>query len=361
MRQTDQSLLEQLQISDIEVEQRKALFAFEDDDIDILKRAKPIIDNSIDAMVSEFYEMQTSNPEISLLIGDQDTLQRLANAQRGYILDLFRGVYDLEYVNNRLRIGLVHKRIGVEPKLYLSAVHTLKSLINATLSREIRDFDHLERVKKAVEKLMLFDVTLVFDTYIRSLLTEIEIAKAKSDQYALSLAEKVRERTRQLEEQSRKDPLTGLLNVRHLIETLVKSLRAGQRRSEPVSLVYIDIDDFKLLNDTQGHQRGDEILRAVGRALIQVSRAEDSCFRYGGDEFCVILPNCDEATAHDIYRVRLLEEIEQAVPGLRISIGIAQTGPEQYQEPEKLLKIADRRMYEDKKAAHSNGTQEETG
>ena len=119
MNQTEQTLLEQMRITDFEVEHRKILFSFSNADAQLLLSCKPTIEQNIDSVVTEFYRMQTSVAEIALLIGDADTLARLRSAQRKYILDLFGGLYDLEYVNNRLRIGLVHKRIGVEPKLYL--------------------------------------------------------------------------------------------------------------------------------------------------------------------------------------------------------------------------------------------------
>jgi len=118
-----------MRISEFEVEQRQKLFSLSNDDIDALQSAQAIIDANIDTLVSDFYSLQTSIPEISLLIGDSDTLTRLSRAQRRYVIDLFSGIYDLEYVNNRLRIGMVHKRIGVEPKLYLSAIYTLKNLL----------------------------------------------------------------------------------------------------------------------------------------------------------------------------------------------------------------------------------------
>jgi hypothetical protein len=124
-------------------------------------------------------------------------LARLRSAQRHYILDLFSGLYDLEYVNNRLRIGLVHKRIGVEPKLYLSAIYTLQALLHRTI--EASGDAEAAAIIMALDKLMMFDVTLVFETYIRSLVSEIETAKAKSEQYAHSMEEKVKERTLQLE------------------------------------------------------------------------------------------------------------------------------------------------------------------
>ena len=355
MKHAEKTLLEQMQISDFEVEQRKALFSFGSKDVETLKTIKPIIDANLDLLVEKFYEMQTNIPEISLLIGDSDTLARLHRAQRKYIVDLFTGLYDLEYVNNRLRIGLVHKRIGVDPKLYLSAVYTLKYLLYEVLRNEIPQEDKCQCVLNAIEKLLLFDVTLVFDTYIRSLVTEIEIAKQKSDQYARELEHKVKERTEQLEILSRTDPLTGLLNVRHLMDVLVITLRAAQRRSEPVSLMFMDINDFKLINDTEGHQQGDEILRVVGTAIKKVARAEDHCFRYGGDEFCIILPNCKASDAHAIYSSRLKSHIQQRVHNLFLSIGIAQTGPNDYIEPEALLRKADKNMYADKEKSKSNG------
>ncbi|HEX5670145.1 MAG TPA: GGDEF domain-containing protein [Sulfuricurvum sp.] len=349
MKQTNQTLLEQMRITELDIADRKVLLSLTQKDCDLLKECKNFIETKIDSLVAVFYEMQTNIPEISLLIGDADTLARLQSAQRRYVLDLFSGLYDLEYVNNRLRIGLVHKRIGVEPKLYLSAISTLKGLLVNSLRESIEDVDLCAEVLSALDKLISFDVTLVFETYIRSLVSEIESSKEKSEQYASALEEKVKERTAQLEELSRIDSLTGLLNVRGLSETVTRVLRASQRRSEPVSLVYIDINDFKLVNDTQGHHFGDDILRVVGASIKKVSRAEDACFRYGGDEFCIILPNCSREKAGEIYADRLREEIKSKMENVTISVGIIQAGPDEYPEAEAFLHEADQKMYLDKK------------
>ncbi|WP_428623511.1 GGDEF domain-containing protein [Sedimenticola sp.] len=356
MKKTDQTLLDQMRITDLEIDYRKKLFMITDQDVQALKRAKPLVEAHLDTLVASFYEMQTNIPEIALLIGDADTLARLQNAQSRYIIDLFSGLYDLEYVNNRLRIGLVHKRIGVEPTLYLSAIYTLKGLLNDLVRQETPKGEEYRSVIDALEKLILFDVTLVFDTYIRSLLSEIEIAKEKAEHYALELEEKVKQRTQQLEEMSRTDALTGLLNVRHLNDTLTRCLRAAQRRSEPVSIVYIDINDFKLINDTEGHQRGDEVLRLLGAAVKRVARKEDVCFRYGGDELCIVLPNCQEHDAQEIYITRLKAELGQQLDNLSLSTGVVQTGPDDYVEAEALIREADKRMYEVKKQSKLQAT-----
>lgn len=356
MNQTEQTLLEQMRITDFEVEHRKILFSFSNADAQLLLSCKPTIEQNIDSIVTEFYRMQTSVAEIALLIGDADTLARLRSAQRRYILDLFGGLYDLEYVNNRLRIGLVHKRIGVEPKLYLSAIHTLKELLHLTIENEAPADADIKAVSRVLDKLLLFDVTLVFETYIRSLVSEIETAKDKSEQYARSMEDKVKERTRQLEEMSRTDALTGLLNVRNLQDIVTTALRSAQRRSEPVTAIYIDVNDFKQINDTQGHQRGDEILRIVGSAIKDAARVEDSCIRYGGDEFCIILVNCREEQAKDLFVDRLIRRIKEKLVDVTISIGVAQTGPNEYVDASALIRLADERMYIAKQA-HKNAGQ----
>ncbi len=354
MKPTDQTLLEQMRITDFDIANRKALLSFTDEDCKLLKNCRPMIESQIDSLVNQFYQLQTSIIEIALLIGDADTLHRLQNAQRRYVLDLFSGIYDLEYVNNRLRIGLVHKRIGVEPKLYLSAISTLKSLLADVIYKTLPKEADYRATLTALDKLFSFDITLVFETYIRSLVTEIEISRKKSESYASTLEEKVKRRTKQLEELARVDSLTGLLNVRYLTETIMRTLRSAQRRSEPVSIVYIDINDFKAINDAQGHQCGDEILRVVGAAIKKISRTEDSCFRYGGDEFCLVLPDCQEEQARELYISRLNAEVKKHLDDVTLSVGIVQTGPNEYEETDSLIRQADERMYAAKKVLKSN-------
>jgi diguanylate cyclase (GGDEF)-like protein len=182
------------------------------------------------------------------------------------------------------------------------------------------------------------------------MLSEIETAKDKSEQYARSMEEKVKERTRQLEEMSRTDALTGLLNVRHLDDIVTSTLRSAQRRCEPVSVIYIDINDFKQINDTQGHQHGDEILRIVSKAIKETAREDDICFRYGGDEFCIILSNCREDQADEFYVTRLVDQVNQHLDDLTLSIGISQTGPDQYTDASEIIRMADKKMYAAKQA-----------
>jgi len=349
MKQTELTLLEQMRITEFEVEHRKALLGFTADDVDCLLKMRTAVRSSIDGVVQEFYEHQAEIDDIALIIGDADSLRCFQVAQKRYVLQLFDGAYDIEYVNSRLRLGLVFKRIGIDPKLYLAATKLLKTILYRHVEEACLDISVCTRTQRALDKLFYFDVTLVFETYVRSMVTEIELGKDRIVRYARSLEQRVAERTAELERLSRVDPLTGLLNRRILAETMQREIRIAERNGKPLCLIYLDVDRFKEINDRFGHERGDDVLKTVGEALREVSRNIDLCFRLGGDEFCVILCDATEEEARRVYCDRLLRLIAQRLDGLSLSIGIAQTGPGEYGDPVDLIRRADKAMYEMKR------------
>jgi diguanylate cyclase (GGDEF)-like protein len=343
MESINLSLAERMRIDDLEIARRKELLEFTQADVDILASAKPVIIEALDAVVDEFYLKQTSIDEIRLIIGDSETLRRLRSAQSGYIAELFSGYYDLEYVNNRLRIGLVHKRIGVEPKYYLSAVKVLKDILTNVIQRNICDAGTVIETLNALDKLLNFDTQLVFDTYIGSMLSEIEAAKDKALRYARNLEDKVSERTEELAKLSRVDSLTGLLNTRALIEEGRLLVARSRRAGAALSLVYLDVNGFKTINDSFGHFRGDETLKSIGTAVSEIVRETDLASRYGGDEFCIILPSTDQDGA-EAFCDRLAKKIRESA-NVSVSIGIATTGPNSHESLGELVQRADKHMY----------------
>lgn len=346
---TNRTLLEQMGLNEFEIEHRKRLFGFDDSDAEALLRCKEFITGRLESLVKEFHSFQTQIPEVVQLIGDADTLKRLSISQSCYILQLFNGEYALEYVNDRLRIGMVHKRIGVEPKLYFSTMLELKKMLFKALHNYLGPIDEYDRVTSALEKLLMFDNTLVFDTYIHALVAEVQIARYRAEEYSRELELKVHERTRQLEEQSRTDPLTGLLNVRFLQSTMKQVLKAAQRRQEPICFIYMDIDDFKPINDNQGHQAGDEVLKGVAQIILESCREEDKSFRYGGDEFCLLLPNCDADHAKSAVCQRINKAIKARWQNLHISMGLVESRAPEYLSAENMINKADAAMYANKK------------
>jgi diguanylate cyclase (GGDEF)-like protein len=153
------------------------------------------------------------------------------------------------------------------------------------------------------------------------------------------------------------DPLTGLLNRRKFEETMASEV-ARAKRYAPMSLLMIDLNRFKAINDRYGHPAGDEALKMVARTLQEGSRSTDYCARIGGDEFAVILPHTDASSAK-VVRDRILRRIAriQATAGgeefgISLSIGIA-TLPGDADDAEALIAAADSAMYRAKAASRN--------
>jgi diguanylate cyclase (GGDEF)-like protein len=142
------------------------------------------------------------------------------------------------------------------------------------------------------------------------------------------------------------DQLTGLYNRHYLNDALSKKVAYAKRHGEPLSVIIVDIDHFKSVNDTFGHLTGDQILKAVGSAMQSSARKEDIAARFGGEEFIVLLDNC---TAHDaqVKAEHLRSQIEALHPegvAVTASFGVAQL-QQDAQRYEDLLKNADTALY----------------
>lgn len=154
----------------------------------------------------------------------------------------------------------------------------------------------------------------------------------------------------QLQEQALRDSLTGLYNRRYFDEALARELALAQRQDYPVSLVLIDIDHFKRLNDAHGHQAGDAVLQEMARYLTDNSRAGDLVCRWGGEEFVVVMPHTPLSGA--LQRAESWRSSFSAHPfrfgGLllnnTLSAGVA-VWPGDGDSPEDLLQAADRALY----------------
>jgi diguanylate cyclase (GGDEF)-like protein len=119
-----------------------------------------------------------------------------------------------------------------------------------------------------------------------------------------------------IQRQAMTDELTGLANVRALHAILERELERSRRFGNAVSLVMLDIDDFKRVNDTHGHQRGDDVLAAVAGVLRDCSRDADAPARYGGEELAVVLPGTDAEGA-----AQIAERMREGVERLRVPLG----------------------------------------
>jgi diguanylate cyclase (GGDEF)-like protein len=120
-------------------------------------------------------------------------------------------------------------------------------------------------------------------------------------------------------ELSLKDPLTGLSNRRQFRTVLDRTIDQVARSGDPALLLMLDIDHFKKVNDTYGHQAGDKVLQTVAAALLKCVRPMDTVARYGGEEFAIVLPNC-----HAYFGGTIAERIRQTIQDMPISIAPGQ-------------------------------------
>lgn len=158
----------------------------------------------------------------------------------------------------------------------------------------------------------------------------------------------------ELERVSNIDALTGLPNRRSLMETFESECERARRYGQPLSVLFIDIDKFKPINDQYGHAAGDEALKLLARTMRSTMRTTDVVARLAGDEFIALLPGSTREEAQ-IAAQRLREAIAQTTllhqgVSIKLQISVGITEYEMNESPEDILERADHAMYEDKRA-----------
>ena len=162
-----------------------------------------------------------------------------------------------------------------------------------------------------------------------------------------------------LREQAIRDPLTDLFNRRYLEETLERELARAAREDYPVCVILIDLDHFKRVNDTYGHEAGDEVLKILSVALSEQCRRGDFACRYGGEEFVIVMPNINLEIAYE-----RAENIRRSLNSMRVPYGqyhltiTISTGiacyPINGETRESILRAADQAMYGAKEAGRDH-------
>ena len=179
--------------------------------------------------------------------------------------------------------------------------------------------------------------------FIEQVCNQLSLALENSQLYA------------QTQEKVITDALTGLYNHRHFHERLEEEIARSSRHDSPFSLAILDLDFFKFYNDACGHLAGDEVLRQVAQAIKGAIRRSDIAFRYGGEEFALILPKTDIHQSYEVTeRIRKVVESQMRAKGwhLTLSAGVA-TWPDGVTTKEDLIQAADAALYNAKRAGRN--------
>lgn len=259
--------------------------------------------------------------------------------------------FELEFATSYLSIGVV-------AALALTVIAALARalFLHARLARRTRELEiELAQRQRAETELQAIRDDLENRVHERTQALEARNEELSRMRLALETA------NRRLRRLVAADPLTGIANRRHFDRVLDREVRRARRERLPLSLIFLDVDEFKRFNDTYGHVHGDEVLRRVARTLDEsFRRGGDTVARYGGEEFAVVLPGMDAHRA-GLYAERLRRRIwRMAIPcgsgqaGERITIsgGVAAIAPGtpgfHDTTPDALLRAADQALYKAK-------------
>jgi len=189
---------------------------------------------------------------------------------------------------------------------------------------------------------------------VRAML-EQQFTLRRLSRYAHKQESNVTELNRELNLVARRDPLTGVGNRLAFDEAIARLLERGNRlQPAAFALILIDLDHFKAYNDEHGHQAGDAALLRIGEILLRATRGSDVAFRYGGEEFLLLVPDVDLAVALAVAeRVRVAVEGSVGLPGFTISGGVAISDPADGPDSRPLVRRADTALYIAKRAGRN--------
>ncbi|MHB1677107.1 MAG: EAL domain-containing protein [Sulfuriferula sp.] len=399
-------LLSEIGIDADEIEQRKAFLAFDQRDVTLLSSLHDMLASHQGNLIKAFYDHLLCFPEIRSLLGDETTLIRLKHAQITYFSQLTEGCYDQSYVENRLHVGVVHQRVGLTPKWYMSAYcKYLSEVIPVVLHHYADDSERRIDTCNALFKIIFFDMGLALETYFHAEQKAVTLAHSYTEQIVsnmpigfivlnaqgeiglmnnamlrmfnmdrketwqgktlgqylnlaaldekifkvltsgihdndfefdrvndnikhfyladISLAQMDKENVvmfmvqdvtlrKQSEEEIYRlafyDPLTHLPNRRLLLERLQQSMSISVRSEKYGAIMFLDLDNFKSINDTQGHDSGDLLLKEVANRLARNVRESDTVARLGGDEFVVALESLSDTLHEAATRSEIIAE-----------------------------------------------------
>lgn len=241
--------------------------------------------------------------------------------------------------------------VGLVLALALTVLAALArtSFLHTRIARRTRELEHELALRRQIED-ELEAIRADLEERVRERTRTLEARNAELTQLRLAL-ETANQRLKRL---VAVDALTGIANRRHFDRALDRELRRARRESLPLSLIFLDLDEFKRFNDTYGHARGDEVLRLVAHTLDETfRRGGDLVARYGGEEFAVVLPGVDSRRAElyaerlrrRIWRLALAYEASQVADRVTISGGVATVPPGTIASADHLLRAADKALY----------------
>lgn len=304
-----------------------------------------VIAPNIEAIVAAFYARLYADAESNRILEQADR-SALADSQTRYLLRFGQGFLEQAYFEDRLRIGLVHAWVGVPLGLYLCSFQVMQAVILGHIEREVSDTGERRALCEFLYKIAALDTSLASEVYHIAQMRHLE-----------SSVTRLHDERARLRYEAGTDALTGLANRASLLPRLSQALAGAVRNDRPLCVIMADLDRFKQVNDTHGHQVGDQVLRDTAVRLRTALRDFDLVGRYGGEEFIAIL----EDTPLDI-ALQIAERVRGRVGGhpfdalgtsLRVTISQGVALAHAGDSVESLIHRADTALYAAKEAGRN--------
>ena len=306
---------------------------------------KHVIGPHVDEIIAEFYKWLWKNPQAKKILGQGFDVARLRATQRVYLQTLGVGFDRAAYFEGRLRVGAAHARVAVPLSLYQATYSLLQRLILVHVPvRTTKESLSYRALAAYLMKIAALDMSLAIETYHGVRLGAL--------QKSISV---LRGQTLALHRRVDTDSSTGLVNHGRILKLLQQELAKTAER--PVSVIIVDVDTFKSINDTHGHVVGDKVLQGITSRLRSAARQGDVIGRYGGDEFLIVLKNTDLQTALHIAErmcARLNDQpFDFAGHSIHVTLSAGVATARVGDDSESLIESADVALYQAKRAGRN--------
>ncbi|WJW75759.1 diguanylate cyclase [Thiohalobacter sp. IOR34] len=324
---------------------RLMLIGLGEEDLDRVPRLHEILCHRAGEIVERFYDHMTAHPETAPLLNGFD-IEVLKRTHAEYLSSFGVDFMGLGYFEERLRVGMVHAWVQIPLSIYIAAFGVLQRLMHEVIEADSAEEAERRALCSLMLKLSALDVSLASEIYHQAQVRELEAS-----------VQNLRSERRLLREQVDTDRLTGLYSRTQTLALLGEALREAARSGDPLCVIMADLDHFKRINDENGHQTGDRVLRDAARRIKSALRDFDVVGRYGGEEFLAILYRTDRQTAAQVaerVRRRMAEHPIHAY-GASYAVTLSQGVAEAHrgESVESLVSRADQALYAAKRAGRN--------
>ncbi len=333
----------------LDKEQRRLRLAFlELDDSDhahATELIERVIKPNIDSIIDQFYAKLITDPCAFSFIESGEVIGRLKKTQKNHLLSL--GIaFDTEaYFDNRLRVGLVHDQVGLPLTTYQCAYNALQQIIIAYI-RSMLPVENFDAAVRFLLKIISLDMSLAIEAYHGVQVQGLERS-----------LDHLKDHQRSLQRRVSIDELTEVLSRSQIMEDLRRCMQHAKDHHQNLSIIMLDIDFFKRVNDQYGHQAGDMVLMQMAKRFKTSVRNVDMVGRYGGEEFLVVLPDADIGISQQIAERIRAHVVSSPINNAGCTINVSVSGGiakfDETDSIESLIDRADKALYKAKEGGRN--------